>query len=869
MIANRKVTLEAGEYHFNNLLIESSDVKIEGKVILHVQTMLVRFASTINKSGDPNDLLIIAYHPSSSNITAQGQGAPFAPLEINAHIISEYEVVINTGIIRGAITAEAVRLSGDTVIKGDISSCEQPDQRTLQITPRTGYALSCDDMPIDVQVLKFDGTIDTDFSGSLAMSPSGVDYCWGLRSNGQCSTRPLSFSNGKAELFLSTERAGEVAEISAEVVEDTALTDTAGPFMFAPYGFRVVDAAGQDPVRMVAGKPTSVYLEAVADTGARCEIIEDYDEKAEIRFDNFSYNTPSSGTRQFKIQGKALPRTIEVTFKGGRSTTNNINLNYGDAGVVNFTVEDPDWEPEECSDSDCDNVTGDWQGLKGTATVYSRPLALAMCNFTAANGNKLTTGVEDTGFAYVDEAFSYRVKPVVWNTNLGVNVPNDANGSVSIANDKLCALGVTPNFFATDGVPATWQTLFSSLSYPPRGDNGNLPAIIRSHDSNQNNAKFYQVDGQRWDQSGDFELTSSVQGTYLGMAVNPAVTTVGRFYPRYLSVDDFGLTPPTQQGGMIYMDQPFTLNWDIKAHGLNGSHASNYYLFDQYQSGVGLAVEDGTGVDLSGRINADVDFVWQPDTGMVVDGRENVTWRRDYTSTTTTIPDGPFREGNTFWSFTTSHDAATARSGNRALNQVPFKSSVYCLDVEPNTDFEPQCYWDTTPDIRYGRMQLYDVVVDEAQTQVVVPLRTEYWNGDQFVLSSSDSASMFDGDAYHLENLQGNGVVALQGDGSVLSGESFVDAIRRVNGLREQVRLWLCMGAQDTQGSNVDNIILPNNSGGRTEICPTPNKVQPWLRYNWRELGDESPSSVITFGSYRGNDRVIFRGERGLVHQAQ
>ncbi|WP_411354027.1 DUF6701 domain-containing protein, partial [Vibrio parahaemolyticus] len=31
--------------------------------------------------------------------------------------------------------------------------------------------------------------------------------------------------------------------------------------------------------------------------------------------------------------------------------------------------------------------------------------------------------------------------------------------------------------------------------------------------------------------------------------------------------------------------------------------------------------------------------------------------------------------------------------------------------------------------------------------------------------------------------------------------------------------------------------------------------------------GEENPSSVVTFGIHRGNDRVIYRGEPGLTGQ--
>ncbi|UTV28031.1 hypothetical protein NNL38_01530 [Photobacterium atrarenae] len=48
------------------------------------------------------------------------------------------------------------------------------------------------------------------------------------------------------------------------------------------------------------------------------------------------------------------------------------------------------------------------------------------------------------------------------------------------------------------------------------------------------------------------------------------------------------------------------------------------------------------------------------------------------------------------------------------------------------------------------------------------------------------------------------------------------------------------------------------------EMPPGTVESQPWLLYNWRDKGGENPSALVTFGAYRGNDRVIYRGEKGI-----
>ena len=45
------------------------------------------------------------------------------------------------------------------------------------------------------------------------------------------------------------------------------------------------------------------------------------------------------------------------------------------------------------------------------------------------------------------------------------------------------------------------------------------------------------------------------------------------------------------------------------------------------------------------------------------------------------------------------------------------------------------------------------------------------------------------------------------------------------------------------------------------------SQALPWLKYNWDTSTPEEddPSAIVTFGIHRGNDRIIYRGEPGVV----
>ena len=136
-------------------------------------------------------------------------------------------------------------------------------------------------------------------------------------------------------------------------------------------------------------------------------------------------------------------------------------------------------------------------------------------------------------------------------------------------------------------------------------------------------------------------------------------------------------------------------------------------------------------------------------------------------------------------------------------------------------------------------------------------MRTEFWSGEEFVVNNDDSKSSFVGNQFCRQTIW-NSV------GSELSTASFNESGRVSHGegdeliaqqnatIREQGRLWLRIGTgQVVKVNPTDNNIECWSSSGN----------QDWLKYNWRGVGDEIPSAVITFGTYRGNDRIIYRGE--------
>jgi MSHA biogenesis protein MshQ len=154
------------------------------------------------------------------------------------------------------------------------------------------------------------------------------------------------------------------------------------------------------------------------------------------------------------------------------------------------------------------------------------------------------------------------------------------------------------------------------------------------------------------------------------------------------------------------------------------------------------------------------------------------------------------------------------------------------------------------PKIRFGRVNLSDAGEKQGTDTVIhIPLRIECWDGERFTPNLDDSQTRILGvksKQAHIwpvgdDAIQAN--VELSAGGEVISGRSRSIEATEEKSNRQQTKVWLDL-----------------ESGGNS---------LPWLKYNWdkKENGEENPSSVVTFGIHRGNDRVIYRGEPGLTGQ--
>ncbi|WP_253650756.1 DUF6701 domain-containing protein [Vibrio sp. Y29_XK_CS5] len=415
---------------------------------------------------------------------------------------------------------------------------------------------------------------------------------------------------------------------------------------------------------------------------------------------------------------------------------------------------------------------------------------------------------------------------------------------------KLVAAGeeftmkVTAYQFGDDKKPAqnyqqSGLTISHKVSYP-QFDNaipGTLGTTTYDHINLTNGTGSVT---QTVSEVGAFDFTITPPETYLGskaFTITPAEENIGRFYPKYFRVDEAkgNQWAYPHKENFAYMGQSFGVEeFYVEALNADKGALTNYAFFSSgLQANFGL--KDTSSYQPRFILNKTYTGTW------VNNGAAYVTSRSlgKFTGSTTdglellkgsgsSYPDGPLN-----FNENAKDTAISIKSADDNKDPVSIDGSEGLLP--------------TQPDIRFGRVDLDDVGGNQGST-LRVPLRVEYWNGSRFIANPNDSQTDVIGVKAKQEHIWPKGDnakpkdVTLGAGGEVASGHSRSVTAKEAEPYRQQTRVWL------------------NLEGGGNSL--------PWLKYDWDKDGsEENPSSVVTFGIHRGNDRVIYRGEPGLTGQ--
>ncbi|EMB9226325.1 MSHA biogenesis protein MshQ [Vibrio alginolyticus] len=824
------VTFKTGTYWVASIDINNGGVisiPAGEKVTIHIKKLSMsgkkedgkkswfKEENTTTKSGE----LVVLVHGSQDSNVLLSEDSEFVGL-----LYSESDVKVdNNSIVRGAVTARQIYMTEDAQIIATDNHCFTPsDNYEVTLSPATQYALMCGTEQPSFEIeTKNDGYAEST-GVTVQVYPDADKFSVEVADSTGTGTYPsfttsnVSSKLGKLKLQVTvTDQNGielnDEYTLKVTVDNDPSKTQTS-TFKFVPFKFDVDDQA------IVAGKNYQIETRVLACSDGQQTVVKSYTGSPSVQLE---IETPADG------RSDASLLTYEPKFIDSEQGKTSDTFKLMESGLYTIKLEDANFTCDPQYSDGCpiapDEEKGEQESvvLNGSFSVKSRPWKIAACNIVAKNGGKANPETQATGDGFIASAESFNVtyKPVAH---------SDSRGNAT----NVCEYPLTQNYFSDSNTAAPLDAEFSVL-YPLGSDIANLdPSKGSSLDFSSEEAKSGKTVEYVWDEVGSLNLKT--KATYLGEKLDEYDVTVGRFYPKYFQVIASDWNYPGSQS-FAYMNQPFDgVEFSVEALNANKSAIKNYADFvtkaefnlddiDHYSDRFD-APDFGAG-DWSNESDKSIGDFSVGNSGQCIG---SACWNKDLGGS---YPDGPFNSVT-----------GTAKSEISLIYTNNADPVEYITDGDFNSRLVRQ------PDIRFGRVDLDDVGGNQGST-LHVPLRVEYWNGSRFIANPNDNQTDVKGVTAAETHIWPTGAgatpkaVTLGAGGEVASGSSRSVTATQAEPYRQQTRVWL-------------------------DLDDSKNGL-PWLKYNWdnKKAGEENPSSVVTFGIHRGNDRVIYRGEPGLTGQ--
>ncbi|PTQ02856.1 DUF6701 domain-containing protein [Vibrio sp. ZF 223] len=822
------INLTGDTYYIEHLIVGAS-----GKIILSQDTKIYVNSFELSGTGQVinNDfkLSIWAENYKGHNALVQVER------NLNALIFSRDKVLVagGNGLINGRVTAKNIELRPDGKIIDNGQFCPvQPSDYQLDLTPNKDFSLLCETPQVTVTVTDSQGNPATEQVEVYITTPTGItvdSVIEGRHNGGNSYSTNLS---GILTLGLDADSIGTY-KIEAELASDSNQSDS-GNFLVSLYKFEASD------IYAVAGLAASFDLKVLACKDDTATPVLGYQGDKTLNVSDFSLVNPTS--TQGAVDGNLLVKSksdwsdTSVVFEFDSSAQTTGSIIYSEAGKVSFKLSDPTFECPtgyDCEDNDGDS----WDSLEGIVEVYVRPWKFAICTSNNSDGN--SSG--GSAFAAAGEEFDVFAKPIRFTSDAS----QQCNNSLVTQNYLLSsgAVGATH----TLDTPSNSGAVLGSLEPTSQLTQSSSDIVLADNGYKFKNLKYSEAGSFNFEVAED---SNSFYGKILGGLSGSK--SIGRFYPKFFVQG----TPEwivADQKNIAYLSQPYDSTvhqvYPMASGESDTDNALNNYRFFSSDLQASFGILDDTSIDN--------DFLLDTDAGSWSTERKH--WLLSDSAAVlerVTDSDGVSRKDNPF---NTSDTNSTVTHFGLTVDGA---DPVSFTDSDPVTD---SAVFPVQPPARYGRIVLDDIGGNSGTT-LTIPLRAEFWDGSEFIVNEDDDRSTFNGAntckqvIWHSEGAATT-LALLNGSGNVDEGEEEVTANQNTpagtDSPREQVRLWLRMDDSE-----------PSKKTGENDIsCSGSDQDQPWLRYNWRQLGDEDPSTVVTFGIYRGNDRVIYRGESGLTGQ--
>ena len=698
---------------------------------------------------------------------------------------------------------------------------------SFEITQPT-YTLACPDTRADIDITArcVDGSIKTDYAGTIDLSaPSGGSFFDSDVGGNSITSLSYAFSdNGTKTVYLYFDNEQNGVQVTATDTSASVSNTAVDGTNFRAFGFRVA----QEPVNFVCGNNTSLTLEAYGKTnngsGQTCEVITGFsgDKELDVWFrastdDDGTPDIVSSDltvhTTAINKQDDSADENLTLNFVNGSSSFNLAYPNTAKFIDLNFRLDSAPYDGspfDEMASSTSDFV------------VYPAQFHLTAQNAGAdingTSSNSLTRHVAGDTFDLgitaqcSDGSTPTDFKPTQSATGIMAYLQRTGPTGGGAVDGKM-PISASKILTSSDQVSIAWETTALSSSDFVNGQ--------------------YNFSGASFSEVGLTRL--HIEGRdYFGQDIPQSFLDIGRFIPSYftVSINDGAYAPFCDIGSepdFTYIGQPFSYlespsievpSLIIQAYNSLDEITQNY--------------TEGSFLKLStANNNINRGFPTIDGTALGLDGLTNMM--------VTTTPNIPFSfsaalNGTIKYSFSNTDSFEYSRDSNSLV--APFYSD---LEIDINfirdadgveSNAHPYIVSPSAIQLRYGRWAMDGAFGPETQS-LAIPMRIEFWNGSAFKENISDNCSTYDASDMIVTPTLSGGTTSLSGNGTLIFGEA---------PLNSQLSL---------------SAPLANNTG----TVDLEFQVDSWLRYDWDNnpvTSDTNPTAVVSFGQFRGHDRIIY-----------
>ena len=707
----------------------------------------------------------------------------------------------------------------------------------LSIDIGSSNASTCSPKAIVISARDTNNDVLESYTGTVSLSTSTGNGDWSVVSAqgsllvgvGDTGAATYQFEqtgldSGQVTLALSNTR----AESLTVTVQEDPIAQTSNTITYSENAF-VVTSTDNLASDVIAGRRHAFRVDMFQqdpDTGI-CQVADAYDNDSVKAWLTRSVNDPGGAAPT--INNSTLSESLSLP--GSEPATANINLDFN-SGSAAFSLDTSDVGQFSLEFLDDGNSfsESDISGASDVLTV--RPFAFGV---TVAGNPAASSASSSAIYRIAGETFAVSVEARAWSSSDDTN--NNGQADVYEDADPLNNNALNGAVLPSFGLEGESIALSSTVAFPSGGAN---PGLVSSNSSSDGRiiVSFTAGSGSTnevyFPDVGIILINAAINGgQYLSastastqLAVSQSVY-VGRFIPSYFDLSVNSFAPAC--GSFTYLSQARELDLLITARNTRGEvtelYAGDFIRLNESSGTVSLGAVDNTASsDLSGRVGlSGQSYNWTSGQASLL---ASIFLNRD------ALLEAPLTNVAVGVTVTDS-DGVTVRPAD--------------LDLDTDNDSTNDLFTIGVGEYRFGRLVLPSAYGPES-AELKASLTTEYWDGD-WRRSISDSCTQIANsdivfpngaitDAANLTTAVGSGASTASFDFSTATA---VNITAGDAGLR-----FSAPGATNTGSISVDIDL----------------STYPWLQFDWNQDGAFTdaalPTAEFSFGSYRGNDRIIY-----------